>query len=56
MHFSLIETLMTAILFCFVRAWQLMLMFLCRLALALTLKATEKTHVSDPERAIAYGW
>lgn len=56
MHISTIDMPMNAILFCLVRAWQLMLTFLCNLALGLTLKATEKTPVADPERAIVYGW
>lgn len=56
MHSSPIDMLMDAILFCLIRAWQLMFTSFCKLALGLTLKATEKTPVADPERAIAYGW
>ena len=56
MHSSPINMLMDAIVFCFVRSWQLLFTFFCELALGLTLKATEKTPIVDPERAVAYGW
>lgn len=56
MHSKPIDMLMDAVLFCIIRSWQLLFMFLCRLALGLTFKITEKTTITDPERAIAYGW
>lgn len=56
MHTSPIDMLMNTIIFCFVRSWQLLFTFFCKLALGLMLGATEKTPVADPERALAYGW
>ena len=56
MHSLSIDMLLDVIIFCFARSWQLLFTFFCRFALSLTLRTTEKVHVADPERAVAYGW
>ena len=56
MHFSSMDMLLDVIIFCFVRSWQLLLTFFCKLALGLTLRVAEKMAVADPEKAVACGW
>lgn len=55
MHSSSINMLLSALVFCFIRSWQLLFTAFCNFTLALTLRVTEKTSVVDPESVLVYG-